>query len=113
MNTNLLNHLSSQSEGFTYQVLLETETNGQVTATLWGLPQCKAMGKNRDEAINNITQLISDRLNHGELVSVNIMRDKPKNNWLKFAGMYQDNPVFDEVISYMESERTQIDEELE
>ncbi len=41
------------------------------------------------------------------------MRDKPKNSWLKFAGMYKDNPVFDEVISYMESERTQINEELE
>ncbi len=113
MNSNRLDALSSQSEGFTYQVLLETESNGQVTATLWGLPECKAIGKNRDEAINNITQLISDRIDQAELVFVNIVRDKHQNNWLKFAGMYQDNPVFDEVISYMKSERSQIDKELE
>jgi hypothetical protein len=30
---------------------------------------------------------------------------------MKFAGMYKDNPLFDEVISYMESERSRINEE--
>lgn len=113
MNTNPLDPLSSYSEGLTYKVLLETKPNGQVSATLWGLPECKAIGKNREEAINNITQLISDRINNSELISVNIMKDKSKNTWLEFAGMYKNNPVFDEVVSYMNSERSKMDEAIE
>jgi hypothetical protein len=111
MNTNSLTTPSSQSEGFTYQGLIETEPDGKISATLWGLSECKAIGKNREEAINKLIQLVSDRIKLAEIVSLNIVPDQPQNPWMKFAGMYKDNPLFDEVISYMESERSQVDEE--
>lgn len=46
-------------------------------------------------------------------IKSDVVPDKAENPWRKFAGMYKDNPVFDEVISYMEFERKEIDEDTE
>ena len=46
-------------------------------------------------------------------IKSDVVAKKSENPWRKFAGMYKDNPVFDEVIAYMESERKEIDEDTE
>jgi hypothetical protein len=46
-------------------------------------------------------------------IKSDVVAEKSENPWRKFAGMYKDNPVFDEVISYMEFERKEIDEDTE
>ncbi|WP_228061745.1 hypothetical protein [[Phormidium] sp. LEGE 05292] len=38
---------------------------------------------------------------------------KSENPWIKFAGMYKDNPLFNEMISEMEAYRSEVDAEME
>lgn len=55
----------------TLNVLIENEDNG-VSATLLGLPECKAKGTTRQEAVAMLHQLLTARLVQADVVSLDI-----------------------------------------
>ena len=93
-------------------ILIEQETEGKYQAMVLGWEECKAEGNSREEVITNITRVVGDRLEKGELISLVIQPSKPEHPWMKFAGMYKDNPLFDEVVAYMEADRRALDQEM-
>lgn len=48
-----------------------------------------------------------------EIVSQEVELTKYEHPWMKFAGMYQDNPLFNEVLAHIESYRRELDAEID
>ncbi|BAY25034.1 hypothetical protein NIES2100_48340 [Calothrix sp. NIES-2100] len=97
----------------TYDVLIETQPDGIVKATLLGLPDCQGLGSTETEAIEKLTQSLQTRLETAKIVSLEIEAPQSEHPWLKFAGMHKDNPLFDEVLAYIEQERGKLDLQIE
>jgi hypothetical protein len=86
------------------KVVIENQLDGTVKATLLSLPDYQANGKTKEEALNNLIQLLQER--QPEIVMLEI---KPSHPWQKFAGMHKDNPLFEEVLKYIADERSQFE----
>ncbi|MBE9214157.1 type II toxin-antitoxin system HicB family antitoxin [Plectonema cf. radiosum LEGE 06105] len=92
----------------TYSVLIESEEDGQFFAVVLGLSDCKSYGKTENEALENLQQLLQKRLQNSKIVTLEINSSQTDNPWTKVVGMYKDNPLFDEVLADIETERTQL-----
>jgi predicted RNase H-like HicB family nuclease len=97
----------------TYDVLIENQPDGTVKATLLGLPDCQALGSTEAEAIEKIRQTLQNRLETSKMVTLEIDTPISEHPWLKFAGMHKDNPLFEEAIAYIETERNLLDSNME
>jgi predicted RNase H-like HicB family nuclease len=105
------NALSTVAPKSTYDVLIENQEDGTVKATLLSLPECQGLGANKEEALNNLIQLFQAR--KPEIVTLEIEPAKTDHPWLKFAGMFEDDPHFDQVQEYIEEYRRELDAEIE
>lgn len=94
-------------------VLLERKDERQYRAIVLGLPDCKAEGNTREEALTKISTIASDRLEKAELISLDIKPPKPEHPWMKFAGMFKDDPQFDEMLEDIQALRRERDAEME
>ena len=112
MNPQILLKPSSKLADFSLTVLLE-ETEGKYQAILLGLPDCKAEGNTREEAITNISIILGDRLEKAELIYLEIKPPKPDNPWMKLAGKYKDDPQFDDMLEDIQALRRERDAEME
>jgi hypothetical protein len=71
-----------------------------------------AEGATREEALQKLRQAIARRLETGaEIVSLEI--PESEHPLAPFAGMFKDNPLFDEWQQAMAEYRRQVDEEAE
>lgn len=112
MNFSLLTPSKKPSQ-FSYDVLIENQEDGRVLATVIGLPDYQAIGATKEEALTSLYQRLNERLGKAEIVSIKIEPPKAEHPWMKFAGMYKDNPLFDEVQTYIEAYRRKLDAEME
>ena len=92
-------------------MLIENQEDGTVKATLLSLPECQGLGATKEEALNNLIQLF--QLIEPEIVTLEIEPAKTDHPWLKFAGMFEDDPHFDEVQEYIAEYRRELDAEIE
>ncbi|MBD2183863.1 type II toxin-antitoxin system HicB family antitoxin [Aerosakkonema funiforme] len=113
MKTTLLDESEQKLAQLSYSVIVEMEKEGKYKATVWGLPDCEVTGDTREAALKSINQLLTARLENAEVVVQEIALPKSENPWIKFAGMYKDNPLFNEMISEMEAYRREVDAEME
>ncbi|WP_375472655.1 type II toxin-antitoxin system HicB family antitoxin [uncultured Nostoc sp.] len=97
----------------TYDVLIENQPDGTVKATLLDLPDCQGLGNTQTEAIEKLTQSLQTRLETAKIVTLEIEAPKVKNPWMKFAGMFKDDPQFDEMLEYIEEDRREVDAQME
>ena len=68
-----------------------------------------AEGASREEALARLEALIKGQLRAGvQLVALQVPAANP---WVAFAGMFKDNPLFDEVIEIMAENRRLADED--
>lgn len=93
---------------FNYSALVEKREGGY-QASLWGLPDYSVFETTREDALKKLRQLVDTRLKNVEIVTQEIDIPKSENPWIKYAGMYKDEPLFDEVISYIETYRQELD----
>jgi len=69
-----------------------------------------AEGATREEAIAKVRQLYQARLSGGaEMVTVEV--GTPAHPWLPFAGMFKDDPDFQDVIEIMAENRRKMDDD--
>ncbi|MGI8503474.1 MAG: type II toxin-antitoxin system HicB family antitoxin [Hassallia sp.] len=113
MNLSLLTSPSKKPSQFSYDVLIENQEDGRVLATVIGLPDCQAIGATKEEALTSLYERLTERLAKAEIVSIKIEPPKAEHPWMKFAGMYKDNPLFDEVQAYIEADRRKLDAEMD
>lgn len=94
-------------------VLVEQKTEGKYQATVLGLSECQAEGNTREEVLTNISSIAGTRLEKAELISLEIKPPKPEHPWMKFAGMFKDDPQFDEMLEDIQALRRERDAEME
>ncbi|NEO78304.1 hypothetical protein [Moorena sp. SIO4G3] len=63
------------------------------------------------EANANIRQLLSERLAQADIISLEVESVNNEHPWMEFAGMYANNPLFDEVLADIAAYRDEIDAE--
>lgn len=76
---------------------------------LW--PSVEAQGNTEQEAVNRITHLLRDLINHSHIVQVKIDAndDAAANPWLATAGMFVDDPGWDDFLAQMKQYRDSLD----
>lgn len=109
MTTNLIKN-TAQIHKLNYSILIEAKEGGY-QATVWGLPDCQVFATTKEEAINNLHELLENRLQNVEIV-IQEVETSTEHPWMKFAGMYKDNPLFDEVVSNIAAYRQELDAEM-
>lgn len=110
MTTNLTKSISDNLSKLNYSVLVEAKDGGY-QATVWGLPDCQVFATTREDALLHLHELVNARLQNVEILTQEIVASKSEHPWMKFAGMYKDNPLFDEVVSNIENYRRELDTE--
>lgn len=88
-----------------WTILLEPAADGQTTATVLELPEFKVTGSTRQIALNEIQQLLTQRLANTEVVSVSIPPTAVHNPWLKFGGMFENDADFEAIAQAIQTER--------
>lgn len=92
----------------THRVFVQQIAEGGYKATPLTFPDCAATGETRDEALAKLKTALDARLSEGEIVTVEA--GEPEHPWRKWAGMFKDDPTFDEFLGEVEAYRREIDE---
>ena len=66
MTTNLIKN-TAETHKLNYSILIEAKEGGY-QATVWGLPDCQVFATTKEEAINNLHELMENRLQNVEIV---------------------------------------------
>ncbi len=112
MTTNIIKNAADNLSKLNYSILIEAKEGGY-HATVWGLPECQVFATTKEEAINNLHELMENRLKNVEVVTQEIEIPEKEHPWMKFAGMFKDDPMFDEVLAHIEEYRKELDAEME
>jgi hypothetical protein len=92
-------------------ILVEPVANNGYRATSGPPLALSAEGATRAEAIDKLELLLRDRLRNGvEVVAAEVPAQAIENPWVKYAGMFKDDPMFDEVLEIMKQNRRKDDE---
>ena len=69
------------------------------------------MATTRQQALAKLQALLAKRLSKAEIVEVEIPQasSETEHSWKRFAGMFEDEPLFDEVLEEIEAHRREID----
>ncbi|AFZ14300.1 Uncharacterized protein family UPF0150 [Crinalium epipsammum PCC 9333] len=113
MNTEVATSTTNNTSKLNYTVLIEQTESGNYAATILGWSECKAEGATKEEALTKLNQVVNARLQKAEIVSLEIYNPKTEHPWMKFAGMFKDDPQFDEMLEYIEQYRRELDAEAE
>lgn len=89
----------------TYKVLLENTPDGQSSATILDFPDCQATAATDREAVNQVQNRLTERLATAKIVSIEVPTPVIVNPWIKFSGIYQDDPDFAEIAAAIRAER--------
>lgn len=98
-----------------FDVMLVKEAENGYTArpVLW--PDVETHGETQQEALEAVQRRIREMLGHTEFVQVEV--DLPnaqaQNPWLERAGMFADDPTWDEFLQAMAAHRRRLDEDVE
>lgn len=111
MILSIKNSTSTIAPKLTYDVLIENQPDGTVKGTLLGLPGYQGLGATKEEALEKIIHIFQER--KPEIVTLEIEPPQTEHPWMKFAGMHKDNPLFGEVLEHIETERCELDAEME
>lgn len=81
-----------------WNILLESATDGQTTATVIGLPAFQVMATTWQLALDKIQQLLTQRLSKAEVVSLPIPDNPETNSWIKFGGISKGDSDFADIV---------------
>jgi predicted RNase H-like HicB family nuclease len=98
-----------------YTVFLK-QRDGQYWAVVPLLPSCSAQGRTRKEVLQNLRVAIEETLADMEITTVEVnipSHTATSNPWLETAGMFQDDPLFDEMLAEVAAYRRTLDEQSE
>ncbi len=76
------------------------------------LPACTARGQTREEVFVNLKTAIEETLSNMEITTVEVNLPDPRdetNPWLATAGMFQNDPLFDDMLAEVKADRQRRD----
>ena len=90
-------------------LLLESLTSGEVVASVREFPDCQVKAETREAAIAQIQATFLERLKNA-VISGNVPIQASEPTWMKFAGVFKDDPDFVAIMESIRAERTSDDE---
>lgn len=97
----------------TISVLIEKQADDRFAATVWGLPDCHALGATREDALTAVQALLAHRLQQAEVVTVQLPSASTEHPLVRLAGKFKDDPYFDEMLASIAAYRQELDSESE
>jgi hypothetical protein len=93
----------------TYPISVQQQPNGQWLAQVLGWTDCQTEASSREAAIAEIGQALNDRLTRMDIVFINLPTPSIENPWMKHAGMFKDELLFDRVLEEIATYRRELD----
>ncbi|MCP4359119.1 MAG: type II toxin-antitoxin system HicB family antitoxin [Chloroflexi bacterium] len=93
----------------TYYAILENGKKASFQASIIGFPDIIAKGSTRQEALANLQRAMSLRLSQVEIVPIELEATQAEHPWQKFAGIWADEPHFDEFLEDIKQYRHELD----
>ena len=94
-----------------YDVLLEQTKGNGYTARLLAWPDTVVEAPTREKALQQMRILLLDRLAKAEIVTLEIQPTEIGHSWAPFAGMWADDPSFEEFQREIQRYRREVDEQ--
>jgi predicted RNase H-like HicB family nuclease len=96
-------------------VIVKQETDGRTIAIVPGLPELYVEASDRTTALDQLQERLENHLAGAEIVSlaVKLPSQKQKNPWLEMAGIFKNDPQFDQMLEAIETYRRELDENIE
>jgi predicted RNase H-like HicB family nuclease len=110
MSINLNLPQSPSSNHFKVQLLIETLPSGKFAASIWEFPDCRVEAPTREAAITQVKTALLERIKHMETISWDVPITTSQPKWMQFAGVFEDDPDFQAIMSEIRAERTSDDE---
>jgi predicted RNase H-like HicB family nuclease len=92
-----------------YQVFIKQVGENCFQAQPLAFPDCAVVGTSREDALANVRGEIRARLAAGELVTVEV-EEATEHPILRFAGIFADDPTFDDFVAEIEGYRREVDD---
>ena len=92
-------------------ILLQSNLPEGYMATVLGWPDLMIKGKTEEETLNNVRQAVTSRLQQSKFVTLDIQDDESNDPWMKFAGMWENDPTFDDFLAEIAAYRRELDEQ--
>ena len=96
-------------------VIVKQEADGRTVATVPGLPEIRVEASDRTTALAQLQQRLETHLAGTEIVSLSVrLPSTEKNNpWLAMAGVFKDDPQFEQMLEAIENYRRELDKSTE
>ncbi|NES21725.1 MAG: hypothetical protein F6K41_23055 [Symploca sp. SIO3E6] len=90
-----------------WNILLENRDDGLTVATVLEVPNLQATDKTKQGAIEKVRQLLQERLAKAEIIQISLPKKSSdyKTSLMKFAGIFAEDPDFQEIMSDIRKER--------
>ncbi|PSF36006.1 hypothetical protein C7H19_14775 [Aphanothece hegewaldii CCALA 016] len=114
MNPNPSTATPPQSTTLTLHILLERTEVGKTIASILELPNCSVEEPTDEQAIESLKKMVASHLEKIEVIPLKIeipQSQQTEKPWMKFAGVFKDDPDFDEIVEELRAERNLMDDE--
>jgi hypothetical protein len=111
----MTNPQTAEKTGLRVTLRLETQASGTIAASIIEFPECRVEATTREAAIELVQAALLERLNHTETIfwdvplpavpSLNGATKRSESPWIKFAGMFENDPDFAEIAAAIRAER--------
>ena len=88
-----------------YLILLEDTDDGFTVATVLEVPNLQTRDKTKQGAIAKVRQLLQNRLAKAEIIQIPVELNSNQNSLMKFAGIFENDPDFQEIMAEIRAER--------
>ena len=88
-----------------WNILLEDTDDGFTVATVLEVPNLQTRDKTKQGAIDKVRQLLQNRLAKAEIIQIPVELNSNQNSLMKFAGIFENDPDFQEIIAEIRAER--------
>lgn len=95
-----------------YSVLIQQQSENSWTAIALGGLDCKVQASTREQALENLRQSIQQRFANAEIAQLEVQIPSAEHPWMKFAGMFKDDPYWNEFLDDMATYRRELDAEI-
>ena len=88
-----------------WNILLEDTDDGFTVATVLEVPNLQTRDKTKQGAIDKVRQLLQNRLAKAEIIQIPVELNSNQNSLMKFAGIFENEPDFQEIMTEIRAER--------
>ena len=99
-----------------YNVLIEYLTPERVKASILGWPECQVEASTKEEALQQLQEIVTQQLRDREIVSleIEVPTAPPEHPWMQFAGQFFDSDrEYEEFMADIEAYRQDADAKME